>query len=268
MADTTEAADIADIATRAAEPKELIVDELLGVVVPDGATLELVDLEKYGAAPRRKQGSVTLHTAGSLAAYTQTHREASTALFADADTFTIVAVINGHGHDGPGFGDHRASVTLRKSPEWKRWESHDRAYLNQVDFAELVEEGIDDVVAPPAADLLELALTFQANTNVAFRQGANLASGERQFLYEETIDAKAGRKGELVIPKGFTLRLRPFEGTEPRDVEARLRYRLRDGRLTLGYFLDRPADVLRDSFDETLRQVEASVDITPYMGKA
>lgn len=131
--------------------------------------------------------------------------------------------------------------------------------LAQTAFAEHVEESLLDITAPPAADMLEIAQSFQATTKVAFESGHRLNSGQQQLTYVEETGAKAGRKGELTIPQTFELALAPFEGSATYKVSARLRYRIGDGQLRIGYFLDRPEEVLRSAFIDTLTAIEAGV---------
>jgi uncharacterized protein YfdQ (DUF2303 family) len=144
--------------------------------------------------------------------------------------------------------------------------------MGQEDFAEHVEDGLDEIVDPDGAYMLELAQTFHAHTNVEFGQAVVLASGERQFTYVENTSAQAGKRGELTIPKELKLGIAPFEGTQPYKVIARLRYRLQGGTLKLGYKLVRPLDVQRAAFNDTVAWIEEDTShsilrgIPPYKG--
>jgi uncharacterized protein YfdQ (DUF2303 family) len=263
---------VAELAAQAAvRPVPLIegFDHVQGIATPPGTSFSVLDLEDKLPEPVRVRGAVILDDSVSLIAYVTRFKEGDrAALYGDVDSCTVKAVLNGPvDTETPGWGDHVATLALRKSIEWQRWTARDRDYLSQVDFAELVEEGIEDIIDPPAADMLELALTFQATSTAQFRQGTNLSSGERQFTFQETIDAKAGRTGEVVIPKEFFLRLRPFEGADHVEIRARLRYRLRDGRLTLGYFLDEPAEIIRSSFRTVLEEVAEAAGVDHFLGR-
>jgi len=263
---------VAELAAKAAATPEVLIgdiDHLQGVVLPTGTTFQQIDLEKYLPEPARVRGAVTVDDPASLVAYiSRFEQEQRGAVYADIDTCTVKAVLNGPADgDTPGWGDHTATLALRKSIEWERWAGRDREYMGQADFAELLEEGIDEIVEPPAADLMELALTFQASTSASFKQGTNLSNGARQLTYEEQIDARAGSTGQVVIPKTFLLRLKPFDGSEAVAVEARLRYRLREGRLTLAFFLDEPRNVIRDSFRTVVNDIVDSTQVNVYYGR-
>lgn len=139
--------------------------------------------------------------------------------------------------------------------------------LDALKFAELVEEGIPDIVEPPAAEMLEMAQTLQAHTKVDFKSSNLLNNGQRQFNYVETIESAAGAKGNLTVPQTFTLGVAPFEGiAEAYKIVVRLQFRLREGEVSFRYLLDRPHDVLRSAFDDIVGTVEESLTTLAYRG--
>lgn len=267
---TTDAQVIVDTAIASTTPEILDAQHVYSVVVPAGANLEVLDLERFHAQPSRKKGTVELRTGDSLAAYVQVHGKSAggqgTDLYADVDTLRIVAVLNAHTGDAAGWGDHRADLTLRLTPEWRKWTARSGQLLDQVAFAEHVEDGLAEIVDPPGAEMLELAQTFQANTKVAFKSARRLADGQRQLTYEETIDARAGEKGNITIPDRFEIGVAPFEGAQAYKVGARLRFRIGDGNLRIGYVLDRPELVVRAAFDDVLVALETATGIAAYHG--
>lgn len=260
MPESTEADTIIEIAQQAARPTPLAGDDTLlyTVLVPQGDELKIVDLIEYEDAPRRKAETVTLHDAVSFIAYTTKHAQADvTSVFADVDHVRITGVVNGHGAITAGWGDHRAILTLKHTLNWQHWAGKDKTWMTQTAFAEHIEEGVPDIVEPPAADMLEIAQTFQANTKVDFKSSVLLNNGQRQFSYVETIESKAGAQGKLTVPTAFKLGVAVFEGGEAYGVVARLQTRIDDGNLKLRYLLDRPADVIRAAFDDVVAVIEA-----------
>lgn len=271
MTDQTEAQTIAALALDAADPTVLQPGDIISTVVPEGAQQHIVDLEEYLERPRRKRGVVTLHDAGSFRSYVTAHRdEIQTAIYADIDTADIVAVLNDHSEetDAAGWGDHRAKLTLRETPAWVHWHGRDRQWMKQQAFAEHIEEGLPEIIDPPAADMLEVAQTFQATTKVNFKQSTLLVNGQRQFTYEETIDAKAGQKGTFAVPTSFTLGLAVFEGQlEGHRVSARFQSRIDGGDLNLRYLLERPHDVVKAAFETIVGEIEGGLHLLAYRGK-
>jgi uncharacterized protein YfdQ (DUF2303 family) len=265
----TEAEAVIAAAVAAADPKIVEPGTVYSVTVPDGTQHQIVDLEKYLPVPSRKKGSAAFTEGGSLARYVKDHDagDGSAMLYADPDALTVVAVLNGHRGDSAGWGDHRATLTLRHTPEWKHWLALNGQLVDQVKFAEHLEDGLAEIVEPPGAEMLELAQTFQANTKVAFKSFRQLDNGQRQVSYEETIDAKAGTKGNITIPPRFQLGLAPFDGAEPYRLDARLRFRIREGDLRIGYVLDRPDVVMRAAFDDVLTSLETATGLVAFHGR-
>jgi uncharacterized protein YfdQ (DUF2303 family) len=240
---------------------------LLDVVLPPGHTHELVDLERFHPAPRRKTEHVILHEAGSFAAYVMRHRiEAQTTMYAVLDHNAIVAVLDDSAADLPGWGEHQATLKLKLTKPWQHWTSLDGRQLTQEQFAEHMEGGLDEIAAPPALDMFELAQTFHATVGATFQQTGRLANGQRTLHYDENIQARAGTKGDIEIPQEFHLVIEPFEGSPAYDIVARLRFRIREARLTLSYHLVRPDEVLKQAFDATLEAIERGTGITAFRG--
>jgi uncharacterized protein YfdQ (DUF2303 family) len=246
---------IIDTAIAAATPQGLDDEErFFSVVTPAGGDVTVIDLEEKRtallAAPRRKKGEYRVHDADSFVTYLFKHGDTDAEVWADTVSSQIVGVLNAHMNvaDGARWEDHRVLYRVLLTDAWKAWAERDGKLLDQATFAEHIEDRAIDIVEPAAAEMLELAQTFQATIGVNFESSKRLSSGERQLEYRETVDAKAGKAGRLDIPETFTLGLRPFEGADAFKVTARLRYRIVDGTLRIGYKLERPADVLREAF--------------------
>lgn len=275
----TDAAAIIEAATRAADPKPLDDGGRLWSIVTPGGDQHVIDvehhLENYRLNPRRKAGTFLVHDTDSFVNYLAKHTQPETEVWADVLRSRVVGVINAHegtnapvGGDGPlaGWGDHEVVFAVQHTDAWKAWTAYDGKLLSQAEFAEHIEARSIDIVKPTAADMLELAETFQANIGVNFESSQLLSTGERQFQFRETVDAKAGRKGQLSIPKQITLGLVPFEGAEAYKVTARFRYRITDGVLRLGYVLERPQDVVREAFGQVVEAISQQVEAPVFRG--
>jgi uncharacterized protein YfdQ (DUF2303 family) len=268
----TEADAIAEHALAAAIPHELDIHETYSVIMPAGSDHKVLDLEHLRAVPRRKRGKLTVFTGESFVAYVMDHLLPKddggdmTRLYADVEQGAVVGVLNDAGND-PGWGDHRVTLQLRHSPAWKHWSSRHKVLGGQVEFAEHIEDGLDDIRDPAAADMLELAQHFEASQQVSFRSASRLANGIRQLTYDEDLTAKAGHGGQIEIPEVFKLAIAPYEGSELFEVRARLRYRIHDGKLNIGYVLDRPDLVLEVAFAAVLDHIQAGVSLQALRGR-
>jgi uncharacterized protein YfdQ (DUF2303 family) len=239
------------------EPTEVDPSKVYTVYQEGGA--RTLDLEEFLPAPRRSRGVVEFRDAASLVEYvTEQHDPKSpigATLYADLDRYSLVAILNDHGSASPGWRDHRAILLARTTREWKFWQTLDGKLVGQVAFAEHIEQGIREIVKPAAADMLELAMTFEAETQVSFKSGTTLTDGSRRLQYMQNIDAKAGQTGQIAIPKEFELAIAPFEGSNPFNIAARLRYRIESENLKIGYQLDRPAALLEEAFQAFVQKV-------------
>ena len=269
---------VVDVATRAAVPTEIGDGKVFAFPLPDGGHVETVDVEAliadYRDQPTRKSGHYAVHDAESFLEYLVKHSTGDTEVWADVTRSRVVGVLNAHGPANPdtaddgaaGWGDHRVTYDAALTDEWKAWTAHDGKLLPQRQFAEHIEDRSADIVTPSGADMLEVAQTFQATVGVKFESSKLLSSGERQFEYRETVEAKAGRAGRLEIPTEFLLGLTPFEGADVQDVRARFRYRINDGALLVGYRLDRPDNVLRMAFQDVVSQINDNTEVPVLRG--
>lgn len=243
-------------ALEAAEPQAQILDAngdstLLVVAARNDRQVHQIDLERFEREPVRSRGTVkALSADGFIAAYRhRTVEDASygAVIYADPDGCQLIAVLDDDYAGHPGWREHRIELALQPTPEWMHWKGH-QGLGSQQRFAETVEEGQDEIVGEPNATLmLEIAQEFTASIGGKFTQKGRLRDGSVQFVYEETVDAKVG-EGLVDVPQFFTVRLRPFYGAEPRDIEARVRYTCRAGELKIGYVLHRPDEVQREAF--------------------
>ena len=259
----TEAEAVADIAQAAAsvEPKPVSTDELYVTFNPETGRHEVLDLSSHRAnfqsAPKRLKGIVQLATLGSFTDYVTTHvDELATTIWVDQAAFKVVAVLDDHADGTPHWGEHRAVLTLKKTPEWQHWTDKSDRWMTQDDFAEHLQDGVTEIADPPAADMLEIAQTFQGKTKVEWRSASRVSNGEVQFLYHEEVNGGAGKNGEFTIPQSFKLVIAPFIGEEPKLVQARFLYRVKEGTLALKYKLERPHEILDAAILEIAKKLE------------
>lgn len=257
----TEAGTVADIARQVGTPQEILSD-VHSVLVPAGDKLELLDLERYSPEPERKRGERILHEHVSFADYVTGHTLPGTHVYADVRTSTITAVLNDHdpqdaeGNVLPGWGDHRARLDLRHSHEWDTWVSADGCMIDQTKFAEHLEDNYLDIVDPDHATMLEIAQSIEATSSGQFESKQRLTDGQVALRYTEQVSASAGQKGDLTIPETFKIALRVYEGLDPVELTARLRYRIRNGQLAIGYKLERLDDVKDKAFSDVVDAIE------------
>lgn len=262
---------VRQLAFAAAEPKQL--DPGYVYAWQAGQQVHKIDLtgDEYLEYPRRKHGTVTVRNVASFAHYYAKHSSTFSEVFADLDAGKFTAILDAHGPESEDIAwqQHRLVLQLQQTLPWKTWVANDRAMVPQQKFAEFIEDNARDVAAGgavTAADLLEVAQHFQASTKVKFTAGRRLATGETQLTYVEEIDAKAGSRGEVVIPGEFFLAIVPFDDSAHKLVKARFRYRLDSGDLKLGYFLDDPARIAREAVEKIAQDTAAEIGVPIMQG--
>lgn len=235
--------------------------------------IDELDLEAHRPLPSQKRGAVDVATPAALVAYAQRHLdEDATTLWGNIDGGRITVVLNDHadriGGGDAGWADHRASLQLQRTPEWKAWTGIDSRWLSQTELAEFLEEHLLEVTDPDGSTLLEVTQTFHATTGAHFKSSQQLHSGEQRLVYEEDVQASAGRSQHVEIPTDLTVRLRPWLGVDPVDIAAKFRFRVRDGGLSLGVKLLYLDDVSRTAVEDALGQVAGELGLPAIEGTA
>jgi uncharacterized protein YfdQ (DUF2303 family) len=266
--DSTAIGEVADLATAATEPSELTLGGYYTVVA--GGQLHQVDLtgDKHRDAPRRKTGRTIVRDVASFAAYWGKHQlDGSSEVYADRDALTVTAVLDAHSDVTPGWAEHRLVLQLQHTTAWRAWNEVSGREMDQETFANFLEDNRADIVRPAAAEMLEVAQSIQAATKVDFTSAHRLVDGQRRIAYTETVESRAGAKGELAIPAEIELGLFVFKGAALADsVSARFRHRINGGSLRLMFKLDRPADVVDAAFDGVVAEVAEACAATVLRG--
>lgn len=258
MSTPSDTQPIIDTALASAQPFALEPDQRYSLIVPGGGdyagSVQIIDPieDEFRDVPRRPKGTTTVYDVDSLAVLWEKHSHELSEVFADPIRFRITAVLNADGgsQEAAGFRDHRLELICKKTPAWEAWLAHDGALRDQTTFAEFLEDRLHEIEQPSGAEMLEIATSFQASSKVEFKSAVALTSSTRALQYEETTAAKAGQTGQLEIPATFVVALQPFEGGAAYRVTARFRYRITNGKLQIGYRLERPEDVLRTAFND------------------
>lgn len=244
-------------------------DGLPFVVVPEGMKVETLPLQ---ADPPRCKAQVKVRDAASFIAYVNRHKGHDTVIYSTLEPAAFVAVLNDHYQatteypvtmeNAPGWRDWRATFEIPASREWKLWQAQNRKDMSQVVFAEFLEDNLPDIIEPAGNVMMEIALNFEAAKTGSFRGALRLKDGSSSLQYVDDTQAS----GTIKVPDTFKLSIPVFENEAPREVEARLKYRIKDGVLTLRYELIRSHKMLEAAYRETLAKIIEGTGITPLLG--
>lgn len=264
MTDIDNVKTIVDTALRGAAPVALEPGKVHAFHTPGGVhKVDLTGPEHTGIPPR-KAGTTTVRDADAFLAYWGKHSDTHSEVYADAERLTITAVLDSHTGGAARWAGHRLHLALRETNAWKQWLQNDGVLVKQETFAEFLEDHLPELLEPSAADMLEIAQSFQAAVKVDFQSATRLSSGQRQFQYVETQTSKAGQKGQLTVPEVFVIGLVPFEGSEGYRLNARLRHRITPDGLRLGFKLERPDETRKTAFQDVVNKVAEAIG-TPVM---
>jgi len=265
--------DAVELGQRLGEP--MVVGEGIEIpyaVVPKNADLvPLLHLKyPYGLPPRKPdhiKASVALGDAASFCRYVKLYQDETTRVFASPEQFGFRAILDYHpaiqkqvGDGSPeaadlapapasaNFTDHSATLTLKRSDQWNLWMAKNEKAIPQAEFAEFVEDNYRDIASPPPAVMLEVARDLKATIDVNFASKVTSKNGAVQLAYQEVVTAGVGPAGNMEIPDTFSILIPVFYGEKPVQIEARLRFRIANGKLTFIYKLYRPLELLADAF--------------------
>lgn len=232
------------------------------LVLPEGYSAELISEDQ--PLPAYPKALRTFDEPGSLVVYAKRFSGAASVLLADIDSYSIACRLDYHENgDKPGHDQHTAKLVLRQSEEFARWNRCAGRMLPQAEFAAFLEENAVDVTEPDGADLLELARDLEATRDVQFKSSIRLDNGDRQFQYAD--DTKP--KGNIAVPQAFKITIPIFQGDDPITLQARLRYRISEGGLTLGYEWHRTEYVKQAKFREIAAFIAEETGLPWMMGR-
>lgn len=242
------------------------------VIVPQGYKVE--DIEKILPRPVTKRAEVTLTEADSFIFYTKKHGSLDECvIYADVDyaaySCQLIGLINDHGADTPSWRNHKAAFSPRLTVEWDRWIKANRKTMSQTDFGVFLEENLPDIATvtgmPTGAEILQMALAFEATSDKRFRSKTNLQSGgySIEFVDEENHETRETMK----VFERFTIGIPVFEGSaNAYPIEARLKYRESSGKLSFWYELIRQDRVFKTAVMAELDRIKEATGFPIVFG--
>ena len=237
-------------------------------LVPKNSSLIYLDRE-YN--PTRRRGTVKLHDARSFLEYWKRQADTKSYIYAAMAPAQFVAVLNEHHQASAEWRDHRAIFSLQHSKEWAEWTKRSgQLFDGNEAFAIWLEENLLDIIKPEPAKMMDIALNFRVNQAAAFGNAVRLQDGNVDLTYTNEVHANAGssKGGKIQIPETFWIEVPVWSGLDAKQykVEARFRYRLSGGRLSIRFELVRPHKVIEASFKDMLADIEKATKIQVLFG--
>lgn len=277
------------VARESRKPQQLLVRGNHALfAVPDsqgGFKLETdVALDALQQAPERKRGLVSLDTVEAFTAYVLLHATAATTIWCKVDrekcTASFRAIFNdngkadldGAGIDGstPGWRDFSATFTPARSVEWTIWAGMDRKPMDQAAFATFIDDNLKDIATvddrPTATQMLEMSTNLEISQDKSIKSAVRVQSSGINVEYVENDDTETIKR--MNVFARFVLGLAPFWRGAGYQMEARLKYKLSQQKLTLWYELVRPDLVLDAATESLIKQIQDAVGRPVFFGDA
>jgi uncharacterized protein YfdQ (DUF2303 family) len=266
---SNDAETIADLARKASgEPQ--VISTPSGreyLIVPVGHTANEVTPphKTESLKPKNIKQGVTLQNADAMVDYLNRFKGNDSLLFADVAASRILAAVDYHGAAAPALVEHRATLDLPFSEEWKTWTGINGQMKEQLEFARFIEENAPDIKAPDAGSLLEACRDLQARRSVNFIKAVRTETDNESFEFNDNTEART--KGDLELPTKFLLNIPVYFGDPPTEIYAFLRWKLDDGRLTLGIKLHRAELIRQAAFKLIMTGVVDRTSVLAVFGK-
>lgn len=273
-----DASVIAALAHAALSPSERMIttasgEKLILVRNAEGdETLLNVEEEALNAiSETRISQVVTLETQESLEQYAKRFTSPAAVLFASIDNDRIEAALDYHDPAGTSrlqnAVSHRAILTLKRSMEWQAWAAMDGKLVSQLEFVRFLEENVEDIRSPTAADVIEACRDLQALRRADFRSVVREDSENYRIEYAESTDAKP-KADALTLPAEFVLSIPVYFDGEEVEVRALLRWKLEEeGGLKLGFKLKRLERIRQAEFKRIATEVHEATGATLTYGR-
>jgi len=261
-------------------------------------------IDAWRTRPERSTGTALAHDLASFIAHVVAYKDARTRLFADilSPQPSLQAVLNYHGTgDDTAHGDHRTRYDFPLSDEWKTWTKNNGEAMSQSGFGAWLEDHLVDVASPPeflssakrsaaggdfgkrtpdedlaylaqALDvtfaeprkLLDLSRGLSLTSEEKIVGSAVASSGEVTITYSQ--EHKDANGAQLKVPQIFLLAIPLFRNGNPHYIAARLRYRVREGRVLWFYELYRHLQALDHAVREACIEAQKQIGLPLYYG--
>lgn len=221
-----------------------------------------VSLEDYLDRPLRVREALTLADVGSLIDYLKLYgSKASSIVFANPvlTELSFTAVLDYHDVDTtgvvPGHRAHRVLTKLTPTVEWAEWSAIHGKDLDQLTFAQFLEDRLSQIAKLDGSSLIEMIRKFESFTAVNFKSHHRVEDGTMSIVYDEQTNA-GPQGGKIATPTGLTLVIAPFQGSNLRSVDVRIRLKRNASSLMFRAEIINRQQIIQEEFNLALSRVK------------
>ena len=240
------------------------------LTVSDKSAAHLAEEKLSKPGPINPAGTLTLLTPGSFATAITDHRDSRTKVFADNEKSEIIAVfdfLETGGRTKPeidnrdkGWGQLRAVIGFNESRKLKEWRKT-LEWMSQFDFANFLEDHLEDVITPSGQDLMSIVTDLEASSAGGFKGKVNLDNGSVRLSYQDEVETT------VEVPRLLTLGIPLFEHGDRYKLGARLRFVIQGGSVKFRLLFTNLQDAKEQEFERIVQEVEEKTSQPIYRGR-
>jgi hypothetical protein len=241
------------------------------LVIKDCYADHLKESKQSQPGPVNPAGTLTLLTPESFAKAVMDNSDVRSKVFADSENGAITCVfdfLQNGGNDfgtvpdtrAKGWGQLRAEIKFTESRKLKEWRKT-LEWMNQTDFANFLEDHLEDVLTPSGQDLLSIATDLEASSQGSFKGKVNLQNGSTKLCYQDDVETT------VEVPRLLTLGIPLFEHGDKYKLGARLRFVIAGGSVKFKLLFTNLQDAKDQEFERIVQEIEEKSTQSIYRGR-
>lgn len=181
---------------------------------------KVIDLEAYQDKPCRIKHEHEFDDLRGFVDYVNDFKTESTTIFAGREK--LIAIMDFHyktdgESDGlgnkskiqtPNWCKHKITYNIKRSNRWDIWQIAHNNWMNQREFAEFLDSGLNEITDPKQSEILDLVKNFRATVN--YDVNCEETAAGTNFSYSKQVKGSA-KKEEIQVPEHIIITLQPFD---------------------------------------------------------
>lgn len=241
------------------------------ILICDHVSQRLAEDKRTVRGPANPAGTLTLLTPESFARAITDHQDPRTKVFADSEKSEITAVFDFLQNGGReitaktddrfiGWGQFRAVIGFAESRKLKEWKKT-LEWMSQAEFANFIEDHLEDVLTPSGQELLSIATDLEASSTGGFKGKVNLDNGSVRLSYQDEVETT------VEVPRTLTLGIPLFEHGDRYKLGARLRFVIQGGSVKFRLLFTNLQDAKEQEFERIVQEIEEKTSQPIYRGR-
>jgi len=225
-----------------------------------GAQQKIESIEKFLGAPVSIKESRSFDDLRGFVEYINAYKNDNTAAFANRNRIQVV--FDYHGKDSPRWGSHSIEFSYRRSSRWGLWEKNNNQWKSQEDFADFLDNGLEEITTPAQNVVLDIVKNFRATVNAEAE--SQIGADGTHFSYRQTIKGGA-KKTDVTLPEFLSIKVAPYDGLHVLNellFDDALRIPVYEFKAKLSWRMKQSADASKPDFKVQLLNFELAIDET------